>query len=865
VKANQIGDNRLIARLGRGRVTEVYLGVRSPEPGKTSLAVVKRLRAPLAPARVREASLRGDAQFGVRLRHPHIVSTHEVSFGPGLPFWTTEYVDGQPLDRVLAAVEQSGGLPVADTVRVVSAVLSALVYARDRADGAGTSAGDVHGDVGPHNVFVSHRGEVKLADFGVSKLVRASASAQEGGDTAMDLASERAEEEDRSADLYAVGLLLWECLAQQRPPDSASGAAPARLASLQPSLDRSLIDICERALERRYDSAGALLADLEKLAAADGGELPSLMEAHFGEERAQRERRIQELLAVNGITLGESAAPAFGVGAAPPMAASLAGLGASPPWPQPSAAGEAAPPTATTLTGLGATRLAAAGPLDGPTSRSLPPPLPDSVPPAPLALPHSEASPSARPPKPTARRALAIAALLLALIALAGTLTWTRWRTPPPQATASLPLTAAVVEAPEAELVVRLCGSNTVGAELAPALLEALFAKKGGARVLRQRRRGDELESVVASYDGKQIGGEISAKGSATAFAGLADGTCDIGMASRAIDDAEVAALAARGFGDMRAPAAEHVIALDGVAVIVHPNNPLSSLDRAALHEVFTGRVEDWSQIGGAPGKINVLARDAKSGTFDTFQHLVLAKAPLAASAKRFPHSAALADAVSSDPSAIGFVGFAYVRVAKALAVGEPGATQLLPTRFTVATEGYMLSRRLYLYTLPTPRTPWVTELVNFALSRAGQEVVSKTQFVDLVLVARPVPCDETCTPGYAAAIAHAQRVSVDFRFQSGSDRPDSRARRDFDRLVSFLAEAPNAKLMLLGFSDAVGSASANRKLSVERAKAVAQELSARGVRVAQLEGFGAEMPLATNQTDSGRERNRRVEVWLQQ
>jgi phosphate transport system substrate-binding protein len=306
------------------------------------------------------------------------------------------------------------------------------------------------------------------------------------------------------------------------------------------------------------------------------------------------------------------------------------------------------------------------------------------------------------------------------------------------------------------------------------------------------------------------------------------------------------------------------VIALDGVAVVVHPNHTLSALDHKALHAIFTGKISDWSELGANPGPIHVLARDDQSGTYDTFQHLVLGQDKLSTNAKRYVRSDALADAVASDQAAIGFVGLAYVRTAKALAVGEAGAAPLLPTQFTVATESYMLSRRLYFYTPDKPSSPWVTELVNFAMSARGQEVAAKAGFVSLSLLVESARCTGQCPPRYLAAVEKAQRVSVDLRFRSGSNQPDSRARRDLDRLVKFLQNFREARVLLLGFSDGLGHPGSNQKLSLDRARTIADELARRGVQASAVTGFGSEMPVATNETELGRERNRRVEVWFE-
>ena len=155
----------------------------------------------------------------------------------------------------------------------------------------------------------------------------------------------------------------------------------------------------------------------------------------------------------------------------------------------------------------------------------------------------------------------------------------------------------------------------------------------------------------------------------------------------------------------------------------------------------------------------------------------MLGKSELRADTPRFEQSDALADAVAADPGAIGFVGLPYVRSTKALAIGDLGAPRMLPTSFTITTEGYLLARRLYLYVPPKPRSPLAPELVAFALSTQGQEVVRESGFVDLDVIANEGgACGTRCPPRYASLVHGARRLSVDFRFRYGSDEADSRA-----------------------------------------------------------------------------------------
>jgi phosphate transport system substrate-binding protein len=218
---------------------------------------------------------------------------------------------------------------------------------------------------------------------------------------------------------------------------------------------------------------------------------------------------------------------------------------------------------------------------------------------------------------------------------------------------------------------------------------------------------------------------------------------------------------------------------------------------------------------------------------------------------------------VAADAGGIGFVGLAYVRSARALGVGDVGAEPRIASPFTVATEGYLLSRRLYLYTPDHPGKSATLDLVSFALSPDGQKVVRTQGFVDLsVGVQEPEPCP-TCSLRYSTLVKNARRASVDFRFREGSHELDSRGARDLDRLVLYLRSQSQARVILLGFSDSQGDASDNTRISRERARSVAAELHARGVDAATVEGLGPERPVASNGTDAGRERNRRVEVWL--
>lgn len=413
--------------------------------------------------------------------------------------------------------------------------------------------------------------------------------------------------------------------------------------------------------------------------------------------------------------------------------------------------------------------------------------------------------------------------------------------------------------------MLRFAGSNTIGSELLPALAEAYMRQQGISQIkITQKKSAEEVSLINAANASPDTSIEIASHGSSTAFKELAALKADIGMSSRKIKMGEISDLTL--LGDMTASTTEHVLALDGIAVIVNPSNPISTLTKEQIAAIFSGVITDWAELKRSPGPINIYSRDNKSGTYDTFKSIVLENLELSRDARLFEDSNMLSDRVANDPNGIGFVGLPFVKKARALAVSEKGAVPLLPNRLTIATEDYPLARRLYLYTPEKNNNPHVKKFAAFALSKAGQDIVKQFGFVELNLQTSQSPVQQDAPNEYLRLTANAQRLSLNFRFMPGSHKLDNKAVRDLDRVIDYIeiAKAANRPAMLFGFSDAVGDESINMKLSRDRAKTVADELAKRGVKLSHVTGFGADMPVASNRTKEGRDRNRRVEIWLQ-
>jgi len=397
----------------------------------------------------------------------------------------------------------------------------------------------------------------------------------------------------------------------------------------------------------------------------------------------------------------------------------------------------------------------------------------------------------------------------------------------------------------------RLHGSNTIGVKLAPALIEAFLKQKGATNVQTTPSGKPNEFTTRGTLNGQPIDVQIHAHGSSTAFTDLLAASTDIGMSSRKILKEEVASLAK--LGNMEAPEAERVIGLDVVTAIVNSASPTESLTREDAARIFAGETAGWK----------VYARADSSGTLDFLNVRLLAGRALAGSAERLPDIAAVVAKVAGDPIGIGFVSKAYASNVKSVPLYEAGSKPVPPTIMDLKTEAYPYVRRLYFY-LPANASDLAKELATFALSDPGQDVVESAGFTGLKVKAQPP--NPPPPPGpYADATVQSDRFNLDLRFQSGSRVLDSRAYADLDRILGTIQDPKNAgrKIMLFGFADGSGSRAANLALSKDRAAAVAAEFLKRGVTPAIISGFGQDLPVAPNDTAEGREKNRRVEVWL--
>ncbi|MEL6280355.1 MAG: phosphate ABC transporter substrate-binding/OmpA family protein [Pseudomonadota bacterium] len=436
---------------------------------------------------------------------------------------------------------------------------------------------------------------------------------------------------------------------------------------------------------------------------------------------------------------------------------------------------------------------------------------------------------------------------------------------------------------------VRFAGSDSMSVGLMPLLLTG-YAGSLGAEISTSEtpNAGQFLSNFVADQGfGDPVGSYLVTPGTTSdAFAGLLDGSADVGLASRRITPDEARSLRDAGAGNMIDRRQEHIVAVDSIVVIAHPDNPVSQLSMQDMRDIYAGRVSNWEALGGEDRPIAFIGRSEASGTRQVFEETIFGgeSVPFSSSHNIAETNAEMAAMVNADPGAIGFVPFSFQRGARPLDLVNACGIVSSPDAFTAKTGEYPLQRRLYLYTRADAVEP-AADFVQYAGSEAADVMIAKAGFINLGVERKSQSAangraGQLSTEGldaYETGIlanlidemsAH-DRLSTTFRFRSGSSELDERGARDLVRLIEFLGDLPKGtQVALVGFTDDVGTFDSNLSLSQRRAEIVLDTaISKGGERLDGLDfaalGFGELAASECNVSEAGRSINRRVEVWI--
>jgi phosphate transport system substrate-binding protein len=216
----------------------------------------------------------------------------------------------------------------------------------------------------------------------------------------------------------------------------------------------------------------------------------------------------------------------------------------------------------------------------------------------------------------------------------------------------------------------------------------------------------------------------VKKTGSGDGIAALIDGRCQIATSSRFMKPEEFKKAVEKGVMP-----ALHTIAMDGVCIIVHPSNPVKALKIEQVRDIYTGKITNWKELGGADQPIVVISRDTSSGTYESFTQFVMGKDKMFEKVEYVNSNPQGHSRVSTTAGAIGYVGLGFVDdKVKALEIGG-----VAPSRKTIQTGLYPLSRPLYLFTNGYPElgSPAHT-FCTFFLTEKGQEIIVAKGFVPM-------------------------------------------------------------------------------------------------------------------------------------
>lgn len=421
------------------------------------------------------------------------------------------------------------------------------------------------------------------------------------------------------------------------------------------------------------------------------------------------------------------------------------------------------------------------------------------------------------------------------------------------------------VSAVNPEVILKIRSAAGVASDLLPALAREYMFHLGAADVNVSEDRNGDIR-VTGFMEGKKTPLEIviNSSGSDAAISGLASKSCDLGVTTRIMSAEEQDKV--YGEGTTLVHNNEYVMGLDAYAVIVNPRNPIQSLSLDQLKNILAGRVTRWATVGGSGGgKIRVYVPVHATDIFHEFGISTEPGDVRENNIQTRDTDSSIAVKVLRDYTGIGLVKVGNQGRARVVPLSAYGHRPMLPDFTSIESEEYPLTRRLYLYTHPFTSNNFVDGFREFVLSDTGQTFLRGLGYYDLLLH-KMIPRVRGAAPGpYMNATRNARKFVYSLRLRPGTSILDTRSQREISRVADYLNRPENTdrQLLLFGFSGKIGSPEGEQVISEDLAHSVATLFLERGVEPAVAMGLGAALPLYSNSTPAGREKNRRVEMWI--
>ncbi len=430
--------------------------------------------------------------------------------------------------------------------------------------------------------------------------------------------------------------------------------------------------------------------------------------------------------------------------------------------------------------------------------------------------------------------------------------------------------------------VVRMSGAARMVEVLMPAMIDG-FARFRGWRSTVTEVDPTRLR-IVLSDDAGTVG-EFALHGTTSdeGFADLMAFQSDMALSLREVLPTELALAEEIGLGALDSAMQSRIVGLDALIPIAAPTG-VAAMSLTDLSRAFTGEAKTWAAFGGADQPINLHLGPARHGLVQRLQQVI--GRPFADTVIHHETIAEMTDAVARDPGGLGVSSLGQTGIAAALTLTDACGFVAAPRLTALKAQDYPLTAPLFIYMPEWRLHPLARDFLAFLRTPAAQLIVRRSGFVDQGAV--PIPLDAQgqrfvsaiAAAGPEVGLAELQRMvrvltaltrqSVSFRFEVGSTRLDAGSRSNLILLAQRIKDGDYAgrALWLVGFSDGRGDALANRDLSSARAEAVRRDLIALlgvlpdGVTL-ETEAFGEALPMGCDDTEWGRQMNRRVELWV--
>lgn len=263
---------------------------------------------------------------------------------------------------------------------------------------------------------------------------------------------------------------------------------------------------------------------------------------------------------------------------------------------------------------------------------------------------------------------------------------------------------------------------------LATILISCVFIQaesqkiKGSDTCLPLTQKG--AENYMKKNKGQMV--TVTGGGSGVGMTSLKEGTTDIAMSSREIKFDEKAS-----FKESGKIVKSVIMAYDAIAVVVNPSNKVSKLTREQLEGIFTGKIKNWKEVGGADMKIIPYSRETSSGTYEFFRSSVLKNRNYMSGIMSMPATGAVVQSIRQTPGAIGYIGLPYINKAvKPISISyDKGKSFIAPSMENAKNKTYPIIRPMYYYYLKSSKSK-VESFLNYMMSEEGQRIVQELGYV---------------------------------------------------------------------------------------------------------------------------------------